>query len=103
MPKSRFWTRDMAERINVIRPGGPRCRPARDSKPGGFSKVQKPKAHSNSNISIWEVVKKVGNGPEAESIEYVDRMTSSAGGPMIGSRVKWIPVTSVASGIAPRF
>ena len=93
----------MAERINVIRPGGPRCRLARDSNPEGLGKVQKPKAHSDSNISIWEVVKKVGNRPEAESIEYVDRMTSSAGGPMIGSRAKCIPVTSVASGMAPRF
>ena len=73
-----FGTRDMAERINVIRSGGPRRRPARDSKPGGLAKSRNQKAHSDSNISIREVVKKVGNRPEAESMENVDRMTSSA-------------------------
>ena len=44
VPKSRFWTRDMAERVNVIRPGGPRCRPVRDSNPEGLGNSSETKS-----------------------------------------------------------
>ena len=65
-------------RINVIRPGGPHFGLPVAPNPAGLAKSRNQKAHSDSNISIREVVKKVGNRPEAESIEYVDKMTSSA-------------------------
>ena len=65
--------------------------------PEGLAKSRNQKAHSDSNISIGEIVKKVGNRLEAESIEYVDKMTSPASTSYDWLTGRMYPVTLVAS------